>query len=526
MGSTRRTLLTSAAALGATALTTRPAHARVRLTRESHRVLVIGSGFGGGVTALRLAQAGIPVTVLERGRWWPTGPNADTFATLDQFDRRALWYGTLPEALRPLARLGLRPAKLDPYVGVMELVPGINTLPICGAGVGGTSLIYNSMTIQPSEAVFNTWLPEGLDYRRMDRVHYPRAATLLKPSGAPDELIASRTYAVERAFADGARRAGHRIEKYPLAIDWAYPMAEVRGEVAPAFTTGEINFGVNNGGKYSVDRTYIAQALSTGNCTVATHHRVTSVARARDGRWTVHVDRTDDSGRTVEQKILTTGSLFVSAGCLNTSRLLVRAKALGHVPDLPDAVGEGYGSNGDRFYLWTSPLERFGVVQGGPGLHISKDWTDPRTATSLTHSPLLGAPAGLAGSAFVWGMGVSPDRGRFTYNGLTDTVDLTFPAGGDRASARVMGRRMAEITRGLGTLVDLTDVLNGLTAHPLGGACMEAVTDLEGRVLGQDGLYVMDGSLIPGTAGACNPSFTIAAVAERALERIVANEEV
>lgn len=61
-----------------------------------------------------------------------------------------------------------------------------------------------------------------------------------------------------------------------------------------------------------------------------------------------------------------------------------------------------------------------------------------------------------------------------------------------------------------------------LTWHPLGGACMGTVCVLEGRVHGQRGLYVLDGALMPGNTAACNPSMTIAAVAERALDRIVA----
>ncbi|MBE7161298.1 MAG: FAD-dependent oxidoreductase, partial [Williamsia herbipolensis] len=57
---------------------TAPRPGRIPVRREEHRVVVIGSGFGGGVTALRLTQAGVPVTMLERGRRWATGPNANT----------------------------------------------------------------------------------------------------------------------------------------------------------------------------------------------------------------------------------------------------------------------------------------------------------------------------------------------------------------------------------------------------------------------------------------------------------------
>ena len=50
-----------------------------RTTRSEERAVVIGSGFGGGISALRLAQAGVKVLMLEKGRWWHTGPNSNTF---------------------------------------------------------------------------------------------------------------------------------------------------------------------------------------------------------------------------------------------------------------------------------------------------------------------------------------------------------------------------------------------------------------------------------------------------------------
>lgn len=448
---TRRALLTGATALAATAALPAPvaaaAPARVRLTREEHRVVVIGSGFGGGVAALRLAQAGVPVTVLERGRRWPTGPNAETFPHVSGLDKRVLWYGTLPEAVRPLARLIGTPLGFAPYTGLLEPVLGENILSVCAAGVGGGSLVYQGMTLQPSEAVFNTWLPEGLDYRRMDRVHYPRVARMLKAATAPDQLIDSPNYFASRVFGERVRKAGYGLEKIPMPIDWDYALAELRGDMKPSYTNGDCALGVNNGGKHSVDVTYLKQAEATGKVTVATHHNVTSVARAADGRWEVHVDRTDDSGTVLEQKVLTTRALIMAAGSVNTSKLLVRAGATGAVPDLPDGLGEGWGTNGDRIYAWTSLQEDFGGEQGGPVVYGSKDWADPATANTVIQASL--PPLGLdIRTTMLVGFGVSPDRGRLRYNAASDSVSLHWPAGGDDTSYRAIHQRVTKISRG------------------------------------------------------------------------------
>src|SRR6201997_4980119 len=100
-GFTRRTFLGGAAAAAAAATIPKAARAlsnTVPLTRSQERVVVIGSGFGGGVSALRLAQAGVQVLVLERGRWWLTGPNAETFPHATIPDQRDLFYTAWPEA--------------------------------------------------------------------------------------------------------------------------------------------------------------------------------------------------------------------------------------------------------------------------------------------------------------------------------------------------------------------------------------------------------------------------------------------
>ncbi|MFC8590404.1 GMC oxidoreductase [Streptomyces atroolivaceus] len=523
----RRALLTATAGLAAASALPSPAAAtsgpaRVRLAREDHRAVIIGSGFGGGVAALRLAQAGVPVTVLERGRRWPTGPNAETFPRVSGLDKRALWYGTLPAAVRPLAQLIGTPLNFGPYVGLLEPVLGQNILGVCAAGVGGGSLVYQGMTLQPSEAVFNTWLPQELDYRRMNEVHYPRVAAMLRAATAPDELVSSSNYYAARVFAERVRRAGYGLEKIPMPIDWDYALAELRGEMKPSYTNGDCALGVNNGGKHSVDVTYLSQAEATGKVTVETHHNVTSVDRAADGRWEVHVDRTDDTGRVLEQKVLSTRALVMAAGSMNTSKLLVRAGATGAIPDLPDGLGEGWGTNGDRIYAWTNLQEDFGAEQGGPVVYGSKAWDDPATANTIIQASL--PPLGRnSRTTMLVGFGVSADRGRFRYNAATDSVSLHWPLGGDAASHRSIQRRVDKVSKGLGVLTDTNALVNS-TWHPLGGAPMGTVCDLEGRVQGQRGLYVLDGALIPGTTGACNPSMTIAAVAERAMDAIIAHD--
>src|SRR5436305_1712215 len=94
------------------------------------------------------------------------------------------------------------------------------------AGVGGGSLVYQGMTLQPAEAVFNANLPEALDYGLMDRVYYPRVANMLRIATAPDELIDSATYLPSRIFAQHAAREGFDVEKIPMPIDWSYALRE------------------------------------------------------------------------------------------------------------------------------------------------------------------------------------------------------------------------------------------------------------------------------------------------------------
>ncbi|WP_433710386.1 GMC oxidoreductase [Nocardia sp. CA-084685] len=488
----------------------------VPLVREDHRVIVIGTGFGGGVTALRLAQAGVPVLMLERGLRWPTGPNAETFPHATSPDKRILWYESAPELFG-------KPVGFDPYAGLLETVSGDNMTALCAAGVGGGSLVYQGMSLQPSQAAFATQFPDGLDWPTMNRVHYPRVAQMLQLAVAPDELIASPNYQAVRVFEQHVRKAGLPVSKIPMPIDWNYALAELRGEMKPSYTNGDGALGVNNGGKHSVDVTYIAAAEATGKVQVEILHHVTAVERAKDGRWTVYVDRTDSSGTVLENKILTAGTLVMAAGSLNTTKLLVRAKAKGTIPDLPDALGAGWGTNADRIYTWTCLDSDLGYPQGGPVVYGSLNWDDPTKAATVIQASI--PPAGIdARTTMLVGYGVSNARGRFVYDSGKDEAVLHWPKEGDAVIQNgTIGPLVQKIAGPASALVD-TNLAVPSTWHALGGANMGPVCDLEGRVHGQRGLYVLDGALIPGNSAACNPSMTIAAVAERALDHIVAQD--
>lgn len=484
---------------------------------QRERAVVIGSGFGGGVTALRLARAGVQTLVLERGLRWLTGPNATTFPTLVDFDRRAAWLADHSDVVG-----GLPETTWKPFTGLIETIEGTGMTMHCGAAVGGGSLMYHGMTLQPTEDYFGRSMPMAADdYEELNRVHYPMVAQMLKISTVPDDVLASPTYQSSRLFLDVAPKAGLNTFRVPLPVDWNFVRAELNGQFKPAFTNSDIAFGVNNGGKNSIDVTYLAAAEATGHVRVEVLHVVTDISMDNDKRWVLHIDRIDTDGDVVETKEIVADSVFLNAGSGGTTRLMVKAKAKGLIPDLPDAIGTQWGSNGDRIYAWIQMDEHPGSVQGGPAC---VGGNDPDHPVTVIHAGSPVAPPEGVWLETLVAFGIVKGVGTWAYDAASDDAKLTWPPDADAELVPVIRARIDEFAKaGGGQIID-TNADGASTWHALGGVPMGDAVDRVGRVLGHRGLYVLDGARIPGSTGACNPSMTIAALAEHSMAKIVVED--
>jgi len=488
------------------------ASAAVRVTEQRERAVVVGSGFGGGVSALRLAQAGVSTLVLERGLRWPTGPNADTFCRFANMDNRSAWltdHSVVPGVDKTWT----------PYTGVIEAVEGNGMTANCGAAVGGGSIMYHGMTLQPTKANFAASMPMAANlYDELNLWAYPRVANMLGISTIPDDILKTDPYKSSRLFNDVATKSGLKPFRVPLPIDWSFVRGELDGRYAPTYTTSDIAFGVNNGGKHSIDVTYLAAAEATGRVRVATLHVVKDIAMDANKRWVLLVDRIDTAGVVQEKIRITADAVFLNAGSPGTTRLLVKSRAKGLIPDLPDSIGTQWGNNGDRIYAWIGMNGDAGTQQGGPACVGGAAPLSPIPLT-IIHA---GAPAALEGVKLmtVVGFGVVPAAGTWAYDATKDDAVLTWPLAADAALQTLIAARAVA---GGGVMVD-TNTAAPSTWHSLGGVPMGSAVDMNGRVTGHKGLYVLDGSRIPGSTGACNPSMTIAALAEHSMSRIVASD--
>jgi cholesterol oxidase len=542
---------------------------------ESFDVVVVGSGFGGSVTACRLAKAGRDVLLLERGRPYPPGsfPRTPRAARGD-----ALW------------------APASGRHGLWDVWSFSGLDAVVSSGLGGGSLIYANVMLRKDAETFAGDEHERWPVSYEDLApHYEAVEAMQGATPYPDgaEPYASTPKTV--ALLDAAARLGLDAFRPNLAVTFAANGTPVPGAPlppapnvhdAPRFACrlcGECVVGCQFGSKNSLDFTYLTAAQRAG-ATIRACCEATLLQPADGGGWSVRyrqhltakashrdalLDPTDAPERTVRAR-----EVVLAAGTLGSTRLLLANRA--SLPRLSARLGSGFSGNGDVL-MFARGADRVLAPSTGPTITASVRVRDAEAASGRGYfvqdaaapaatewlwqtrelpedlwrlrralwrrlgarlrgrrDPSLGGvladalgPARESGAMLpLLGMGRDVPGGRMALN--DGRLELSWREAGSRAyfegleatGRAVAGALGARLWRPGGRYARL------VTVHPLGGCPMgatphEGVVDPFGRVFGADGLHVADGSIMPGPVGA-NPSLTIAAMAERIAAAMIA----
>ncbi|MCY0949104.1 FAD-dependent oxidoreductase [Streptomyces sp. H27-S2] len=516
-------------------------------------VLVIGSGFGGSVTALRLAEKGYRVAVLEAGR---------RFAD-DDFPRTS--WRVRDYLFAP--RLGCR--------GILRMTLLGRVLVLTGAGVGGGSLGYANTLYDPPPPFYEgTRWASITDWRTELAPYYDQARRMLGVTPNP------RVTPSDRVLKDAARAMGREdtFRPTPVGVHFGPPGA-APGTTVPdpyfggagpdrsaCLHCGACMTGCRHNAKNTLPKNYLGLAEAAG-ATVIPERTVTDCRPNGAGTgahpgWTVTSVRT---GRALRRDPRTTTAQHVvfAAGALGTQRLLHRLRADGVLPRLSPRLGHLTRTNSEAILAVRSkdPDADFthGVaitssvqldddthvepVRYGPGSNLlallGATLTDPvpgrprlmaglaAMAANARSLPALHRPRRWATQSVVLLVMQSVDNSLTTHlrRGLLGPRLTSRPGEGAPNPTWIpAGHRLARTAArqndalACGTWGDLLDI--PATGHLIGGCTIAAdaehgVVDPYHRVHGHPGLHIIDGSTISANLGV-NPSLTITALAERA----------
>jgi cholesterol oxidase len=477
--------------------------------------VVIGSGFGGAVAALRLGQQGIETVVLERGRRWRITNAGDTFCTKESPDGRSTWLSNT--TIFPSPGPG---TPIDVFTGVFDRKVGTGVTALLGAGVGGGSLVYAGITYQPQEELFYRVFPKSISYEQLDRVYFPRVRKMLNATPVPDDILETDAYLSSRILLKQAAVADLKAVKPPIAIDWEIVRKEIKGRKVPSIINGEVYYGTSSGAKNSVDHSYLRLAEETGFVEIHPLHMVTSIEEADKGKFRVVCNHINEQGAVLAQKTFLCSYLFLAAGSIGTPELLLRAQSHGSLRNLNGAVGKFWAPSADSLSILSFPSDTNPTL--GSGVVSIEDFSNP--FTPITIQGFQSIPSIPQGFTPLLGQGISKPEGYMTYNKTTQSADLFWPTNTEQGqkNAQAIQHILDRLDKANGTsVISPADFTNA--AHCLGGAVMNAVCSEHGEVFGYANLFVVDGSLIPGSTAAANPSLTIAALAERSMEHILDN---
>lgn len=543
---------------------------------ERYDVIVIGSGYGGGIGASRMARAGRRVCLLERGREIVPGEYPNTMINAaEEFQMNT-----------PEGHVGSRTGLFDFHLNAQQNV-------LVGCGLGGTSLINANVSLEAKPDVFDDprWPAEiraDCDTRMQDG--HARAREMLRPAPYPENGPILPKMEANQKSADfmGQRAAFYRP---PINVTFE-PFQDNKNHVGveqlPCNNCGDCVSGCNNKAKNTTLMNYLPDAWNHGAdifCMTAVSH----IEKVGDG-WLVHYQSVGTGREKFDAPTLFVKAdvVIVSAGTLGTTEIMLRSKKKGL--KLSDQVGKNLSGNGDILgfgYNTGQEINGIGFGDSAPSQYgpvgpcitsiidmreqeqierrmVIEEGSIPGAIGKLM-LPMLSASADLFGANGEFSFTNQTEQKKRVLNGLIrgphhgairntqtylimshdeangrmvldgkDQLRIDWPNVGMAPNVEIGNARLADATKALAGTYVPNPIWNDLfkhsivSVHPLGGCVMggdakQGVVNHKGQVFSDPsgtevhaGLYIADGSVIP-TSLAVNPLLTISALSERTM---------
>jgi len=512
--------------------------------------VIIGSGFGGSVSALRLSEKGYSVGVLEKGKEWKTEDFPETSWSV----RKYLW----------LPRLGCYGIQMMTFFKHVTIVHG--------GGVGGGSLVYANQLLVPPDEVFQSrdWCIE--DAKSTLTPHYETAKQMLGANQSPSVGVADRLLAeVGKEMTGKDTFHKNDVGIFFGTADKTVPDPYFKGK-DPDRTgctfCGACMIGCPVGAKNTLDKNYLYLARNMG-AKVIPETLVTGVKQVHGG---YEIITKKSTGFFTKEKIYKAKGVVFSGGVLGTVDLLNKCKDGGMLPRISDTLGNYVRTNSEaligvqshdksidwndqiaitsgiypddtthievvRFNKGSDLLLNLLTVMTGGGGKIPRIF---RFFKKIFEHPLrflkLLWPLGKAATTSVLLVMQTDDnhvslkyRPRWWRLG-NKSINSEIPEGINRSPSYIpianeTAKRLAKKMKGI-PLSSYPEVLlnTSTTAHILGGCCMgespeTGVVSNKGEIFNYPNLYVADGSVVSANLGV-NPSLTITALSEHIMSKI------
>lgn len=511
------------------------------MSTNDYDVVIIGSGFGGSIAALRLTEKGYRVLVVEAGARFADADFAKTSWQVKKF----LFF----------PKFGL--------TGIQRIDLLKNVMVMSGAGVGGGSLVYANTLYRPSDSFFKTGSWAGVaDWKALLEPYYRQAEAMLGVVTNPFESESDR--AVRKVASDLG--FGDTYIPTPVGVFFgsgagehaADPFFGGKGPARNGCTNcGECMTGCRHNAKNTLVKNYLYLAEANG-AEVWPLTNVEGFSRIEQG-WRLELARTAHGGKT---GTVTAGQIIVAAGALGTAKLLQKVRASGNLPGISQMLGANTRTNSESLLgvvsrdktrdfsegsaitssVYPSPDTHIEPVRYGKGSNLMAalqvlmasgkkgEAPTPLRLAATTIRNLFKLPRfynfrNWSERTLILLVMQSRDNSLVTYlkRGLFGARLTSRQGHGEENPAWVPeGHRFAKAlaTEIDGTAGAVTTEAFGIpmTAHFLGGATIGAnpesgVVDGYLRVFGEPGLHIFDGSALSANPGV-NPSLSIAAQAE------------